>query len=292
MTMNIGITLKNAAYTPEAYAYKNYLEKFGHHIQLDFEENLDPNNDVNIFFMGTRPFWKKEKCRAIEIHEYQSLSVPQYSKLKDYLKVMINSIPDGRIFLNDIVHRQLNFKDKIPYIYRDMGVDKDFFQKKSDNPKFDIIYSGSIYGRTGLSNVLLRLARRYSIIVVGIIPEELILPFRKAGITIVGRVERKYLPELYKDARYGLNYTPDIYPYNIQTSTKTLEYLASGLGIISNKYAWSSRFFSDLGISPIWLDSVEDLELKSENLFIDMTEYCWDNILKNSNLNNFLHKLV
>jgi hypothetical protein len=59
----------------------------------------------------------------------------------------------------------------------------------------------------------------------------------------MGPVSRDQLPEIYKNARFGLNYTPDIYPYNVQTSTKTLEYLASGLGVISNKYKWS-EFFS------------------------------------------------
>ena len=47
--MNIGITKKKNAYTPEAYAYKNYLEKYGCQIQFDYEDNLDPNNDINIF---------------------------------------------------------------------------------------------------------------------------------------------------------------------------------------------------------------------------------------------------
>lgn len=41
----------------------------------------------------------------------------------------------------------------------------------------------------------------------------------------MGPVNRDQLPEIYKNARFGLNYTPDIYPYNVQTSTKTLEYL-------------------------------------------------------------------
>ena len=47
--MNIGIGLKKTAYTPEAYAYERYLISKGLKVQLEQEENLDLNNDVNIY---------------------------------------------------------------------------------------------------------------------------------------------------------------------------------------------------------------------------------------------------
>jgi hypothetical protein len=96
--MKVGIPLSTSAYTPEAYAYEKYLKAMGHEVQLDYD--LDPNNDINIHFMGTRPFWKSSKGRALEIHEYQSLSTPPYAKLKNYSKRIINKKPVGRIFLN------------------------------------------------------------------------------------------------------------------------------------------------------------------------------------------------
>src|SRR5690606_2923229 len=116
-----GIPLSHNAYTPEAYAYEQYLTSKGWQVQLDYE--LDPNNDINIFFMGTRPFWKEKKGRAKEIHEYQSLSTPPYAKIKNFSKKIINKKPDGRIFLNKIVAQHFNFNNNIPCIYRDMGVD-------------------------------------------------------------------------------------------------------------------------------------------------------------------------
>lgn len=72
--MIVGIGLKEHAYTPEAYAYKSYLESNGVSVQLENEAFIDPNNDINIYFMGMRPLWHRKKGRAIEIHEYQSLS--------------------------------------------------------------------------------------------------------------------------------------------------------------------------------------------------------------------------
>lgn len=287
--MKVGITLKKNAYTPEAYAYEKYLKKLGHLIQLDFE--LDPDNDINIYFMGTRPFWKKKEGRAIEIHEYQSLSTPPYAHFKNFAKKIVNKQPNGRVFLNEFVYRDLSFSDNIPYIYRDMGVDEALFQSPSENPLYDIVYCGSIAGRNGLIEVLRRLAGNYKVAVVGQVSDLESSLLKHENITILGRVERRDLPEIYRDCRFGLNFTPDIYPYNIQTSTKTLEYLASGLGVISNKYKWSEQFFSKIQYTPVWLC---DTNLSLENISFFETipsidSYSWTNILHKCKLESFLN---
>lgn len=293
--MKVGITLKKSAYTPEAYAYEKYLKKNGHQVQLDYE--LDPNNDVNIYFMGTRPFWGKKEGRAIEIHEYQSLSTPPYAQFKNFAKKIVNKQPSGRVFLNEFVHRDLSFSDNIPYIYRDMGVDETLFQSPSENPLYDIVYCGSIAGRNGLIEVLRRLAENYKVVVVGQVSDLERSLLKHGNITIIGRVERKNLPEIYKNARFGLNFTPNFYPYNIQTSTKTLEYLASGLHVISNKYKWSEQFFNKINYQPIWID---DFNFISNNDMIDVSDfksnliqdYSWNKILEKSNLDGFLREAL
>ena len=288
--MNIGITLKPHSYTPEAYAYEKYLTKRGWSVQLDYENNLDPNNDINIYFMGLRPFFGKKDGRALEIHEYQSLSTPPYAKVKDFFKKIINCKPSGRIFLNDFVFKDLNISDNIPYIYRDMGIDKQFFQTQKSNPEYDIIYSGSI-NRLNVPEVILALANKYKIIVVGNLNGILKEKLRHSNITLTGRMERYELPELYSNARFGLNYTPDVYPFNIQTSTKTLEYLASGLPVISNRYTWIEMFAKEVNKRIIWLDDFLNFGIdlgERENNFIDMSEYSWENILNHSGLESFL----
>ena len=289
--MIIGIPLSNNAYTPEAYAYEKYLKKLGHQVQLDYK--LDPNNDINIFFMGTRPFWKKNEGRAIEIHEYQSLSTPPYAKLKNLSKKIINKRPVGRIFLNNFVHQDLNFNDNIPYIYRDMGVDDILFQRPIQNPLYDIVYCGSISGRSGLIETLLALAKDYKIIVVGRITKEEQVILQVKNITLLGQVSREQLPEIYRNARFGLNYTPDIYPYNIQTSTKTLEYLASGLRVISNKYKWVESLEKSHKFGIVWLDQdIYNIGVHSFNNSYDMDCYSWNHILHNSGFLNFLESHV
>ena len=293
--MNIGIPLSKFAYTPEAYAYEKYLQELGHQVQLDYE--LDPNNDVNIYFMGIRPFWKKKEGRAIEIHEYQSLSTPPYAQFKNFAKKIMNKQPSGRVFLNEFVHRDLSFSDNIPYIYRDMGVDENLFQSPSENPLYDIVYCGSIAGRNGLIEVLRTLAENYKVVVVGHVSDLERPLLMHENITLSGRLERKDLPEIYRNSRFGLNFTPDLYPYNIQTSTKTLEYLASGLGVISNKYKWSEHFFNEIDYQPIWLDNFDFIKnIEVNNIMVgsptSMGKYAWNSILSDSNFDGFLREIL
>lgn len=285
----IGIPLSQYAYTPEAYAYEKYLKKRGHQIQLDYE--LDPDNDINIYFMGTRPFWKKKEGRAIEIHEYQSLSTPPYARFKNFSKKLVNKQPSGRIFLNNFVQYDLNFTDDIPYIYRDMGVDEALFQRPNENALYDIVYCGSIAGRNGLIEVLRRLAGNYKVVVVGQVSDLERSLLKHENITILGRIERKDLPEIYRNARYGLNFTPNIYPYNIQTSTKTLEYLASGLQVISNRYLWAEQFFNNINYKPFWLDQI-DSNIYIENNIPEMDLFKWDNILNEVDFGNFINRIA
>jgi len=289
--MNIGIGLKKTAHTPEAYAYERYLISKGLKVQLEQEENLDLNNDLNIYIMGFRPFWTKLKGKALEIHEYQSLSTAPLANIKDLIKRNINKIPKGRIFLNEIVHNGTKFTDKVPYIYRDMGVDIELFQKQNDNFIYDIVYSGSILGRKGLIEEILRLAKiGFKILIIGEVQKSIIEHFFVyKNIVFTGRVNRYELPELYSKCKAGLNYTPDIYPFNIQTSTKTLEYLASGLTLISNQYEWIDKFSKIKNIEYLNTNNILKIEdLKKIEYTNDFKEFEWSNVLEKSNLYEFI----
>ena len=293
--MQIGIGLKEHAYTPEAYAYKRYLEANGVSVQLESELSIDPNNDVNIFFMGLRPFWRRYKGSAKEIHEYQSLSINPHAKFKDFLKKSLNKKPSGRIFLNDIVKSGMSFKDSTPYVYRDMGVDDELFQKPLPSPEFDIVYCGSIIGRPGLIEELTRLANLgFKLLIVGSVNNEVAEKFKGySNIQLTGRVDRDEIPSLYKQCRSGLNFTPDIYPFNIQTSTKTLEYLASGLNVITNKYEWVNSFSKIEGYNFLYLDNIKEyicFDLASYSPE-KIEKYSWSNILTEANLLNFINSL-
>lgn len=290
--MIVGIGLKEHAYTPEAYAYKSYLESNGVSVQLENEASINPNNDINIYFMGMRPFWRRKKGRAIEIHEYQSLSVNPHSHIKDFLKKYLNKKPDGRIFLNDVVKTGLNYRDNTPYIYRDMGVDEELFQKPMPDPEFDIVYCGSLSGRPGLLDELSRLANLgFRLLIIGSITKEFSETFKnQKNIYSTGHVDRNDIPDLYKKCRSGLNFTPDIYPFNVQTSTKTLEYIASGLNVITNKYEWVEQFSQAEGYTFIYVDDINEYsDFEEPNYKLEkIKKHSWNNILNETKFLNFL----
>jgi hypothetical protein len=292
---SIGISLKRNYYTPEAYAYKDYLTKNGWDVQLDYEEFLSSKNDITIMFLGVDPVWKKNRFKKI-IHDYPSLSTGKFPKTKNLVKKYINRKPDGRIFLNSFVENEFNFKKCENSININAGVDSLFFDKVEENKEYDLVYSGSILGRDGLISELQRLAiLGLRILIIGEVDNNLRNYLKLQGdVHFSGRVKRCELPGLYRLAKAGLSISPDIYPFNSQTTIKTLEYLASGIGLVSNHYGWINQFSDKYNYQPLWTGSLktkDDFD-RFEFSEIDMLEFSWGNIFKNVNFNNFVDSLL
>jgi len=293
--MKIGIELRTSSYLPEALAYKNYLEYKGHRVHLVYPRDFDDDNDVNIFFMGFTPFWERASSKSKIIHEYSSLSTAPLSKIKDVIKRVFTKKPDGRIFTETIIKEKLDFQDNISYIFRDVGVEKELFSIVKRKTQYDIVYCGSIAGRPGLVEQISRLCDLgFTLIVIGKITQEDKAKLTKSkNITITGPLDRSSIKNIYASCKFGLNYTPNIYPFNIQTSIKTLEYLACGLPVISNRYKWVIDFSEkNNGAKFIWLDNIKyPLEISELSCSLD-EKYCWDYILEKSNLNAYLQYIV
>lgn len=287
--MMIGITLKENAYTPEAFAYKEYLETHGHKVELCPYDDFSENNDLNIIFMGLH---KKRTKASFEIHEYQSLSTPPFAAFKDTIKSFYNSTPDGRIFLNKFVKDSLKFKKECPYIYRDMGVNKSFFKKSTEKKIFDLVYCGSVSGRPGLIEEINKLSKLgLKICVIGKINDKEYEKFSTSkNIHFTGRLSLEEIKYYYDISTAGLNFTPDLIPFNKQTSTKTLEYLAAGLKLVTNNYSWIEDFCFKEKINFISLEKIKSKECieKHIQIFPIMEKYNWENILKQSRFNEYI----
>jgi len=292
---SIGISLKRNYYTPEAFAYKDYLIRNGWEVQLDYEEFLSYENDITLLFLGLDPFWKKNRFKKI-IHDYPSLSTGKFPKIKNFVKKRINRKPDGRIFLNSFVENEFNFKNCKNSINIDVGVDHLFFERVDVNKKYDLVYSGVILGRDGLIRELKRLAiLGFRILIIGEVDENLKKYLGLQGeVFFAGRVDRDKLPGLYRLAKAGLSISPDIYPFSSQTTIKTLEYLASGIGLVSSHYGWINQFSDKYNYDPLWIDSIKTKDDFDYFEFsqIDMMEFSWDSVLKKTNFNNFVHSLI
>ena len=285
---SIAVEVTNNAFLPEAYAYRDYFIEKG--FKCDFVNKGDPillDYDCALLFHGFHPFWKKYP--KFIIGEYHSLSTGRYNRVKDLVKRLINVRSNIYIFLNDDVRRKMWFSNKINYTTRSMGYsEKDFESFKNEEKKFDVVYCGSY--RKGLWEVIKKLADLgLSIAVVG--PE---IPFKHELITSFGRKEPVEARRVISQAKYGLNYTPDIFPLNIQDSTKVIEYCAAGLGVITNKYYWIDKFEKERNARFLDLESIDSVDVVRRFDFIipDVLDLDWNSIVGKSEVLKKINQAV
>ena len=291
--MKVAICMTGKSYLPEAFAYESYLCQRGHIVERIGFSDLWSEADAHIRFLGFDPKGSNRKYPGRLIHEYHSLSTGRRPKVKNFLKKLMNGRPDGRIFLSEAVAEGYSFADKVPYIYRDMGVDNLFFEAPQPSSKeFDIVYCGSL-SRVGLIEVLVYFASAgYKVLVIGGASKEDRESLKShKNIHVYGSAEREEIPSLLKLAVAGLNYTPNIYPFNIQTSTKVLEYCAAGLGVISNRYHWVKQFEKRRAANFLWFDAVPPSKEEFERFEFNiphLRDLSWDSILETCDFESFL----
>lgn len=239
---------------PEIYFYKKYLEMNGV-VCCENAVELEKNVDLYVEwrFMGTHWFngnkfsCKNVKGKKILIHEYASLSTGRLGVVKDWLKSKFTHKPDHRLFLNHFVKNEMRFDDGIPFEYRDMAVDDVFFKvARKHRFKYDFVYVGAMDKDRELDKFLDLFRNDFSdktILLVGKVPEWLKKCYsNNKNITFYGFVDYKSIPEIIVKAECCVNYIPDKRPYNLQTSTKLIEYCALGKKILSTKYTWVDDF--------------------------------------------------
>ena len=112
-------------------------------------------------------------------------------------------------------------------------------------------------------------------------------------IEFTGFQEYKYLPQIYQRAKYGLNFTPNLYPLNLQESTKTKEYCASGLKVVSNQYKWVSEFENLNKANFLWYDSTLTHEIIDNYDFKvpDVKKYSWNYIFNDIEFIKFINNI-
>lgn len=290
----IGIKINGNFFYPEAYAYSKYLKNLNYKVDFIKNKNDFRNYNLIIKFMGID--YDKFISNQIVIHDYASVSTYPLPKIKNKIKKLVNKKPNGRIFLNETVKLEMNFNDNLPYIYRDMGIDNNFFNLPQIPKIFDIIYSGSFKNRLGLIKRIEELAKKgLNIALIGNISNKQIkLVSKFSNIKIFGVLPRYDLYEIYAQSKIGLNFYPNIYPFNFQTSTKVLEYMASGLGILSNSYKWINYFEKKNDSNFLYYneslskDQILNFNYRNGNL----EKYEWDNLLSNIKFEKFIKSFL
>ncbi|MBM3387434.1 MAG: glycosyltransferase, partial [Betaproteobacteria bacterium] len=234
------------AYMPELAAYEAFLAQLGHHSVVHRDPASVPQNaDIVWWLCGRVNGAHAHRLRhSVQVHEYASASVGRWPRLKDHIKRWSQPRPQHRVFLNPWVRERLGFDDGVPSVLRDMGVPADFLRAhRRAEPEFDLVYLGEMGRLLACEDRLRTLMQAgLSLLLVGDVPPALqALVQDWPRVHCCARVPQTQVPAQLLRARAGLNLMPEHLPFTEQTSTKVLEYLAVGLPVLSNRYAWAEH---------------------------------------------------
>jgi len=282
------------AFLPEINAYMKYFSK-----RNEFEafDSFDLQNDYEIddfdIIWEFKGFGGMNNTDKVLVHEYASLSTGYFPRLKNRLKLIFNPKPHLRVFLNETVRHEFGFKDDVDYCYRDMGIDESFLHLRTTGKEYDFVYVGSV-SKSREIDILLREYTKCSpgkLCLIGNVDDEIYSTYkRNKDIIFTGPVPYSEVPLIASKATYGINYVPNKYPFNIQTSTKLLEYLALGLKVITTDYSWVREFEKKHGCNFYKLDhhniSFDMNKIEKHNFVSDFKpeDYLWDNIIERAGI--------
>lgn len=292
----IGFVRGKKSYLPEIEAYKDYFKEYAFVEVRSINELSIESVDLIWMFMGIN--FKKYDLPII--HEYASMSLPPFAQCKDYIKSKINVRPNLRIFLNENIKTNFKFNDEVKYCYRDMGVDDIFFYNISKKIQYDCVYVGSMSKDRELHFLLDKFKKNpdRSILMVGEPPADLYIEYKKyKNIIFTGQIRYRDVPQYITQARYAVNYMPNKFPFNIQTSTKLLEYVALGMDIITTNYKWVDEFEKVRGMkffhiskdcSELDFDKIDKYNFYTKNI----KDLSWSNILSRSGIQSRLKRII
>ena len=238
------------SYLPELAAYQAHIQSLGHAVQMHTQAHTVPDDAQAVWWIcGRVPTDQARRFKgAVQVHEYASASVAPLAWLKDRIKQWQHPVPDFRVFQSEWVRQRMGWGDAVhepvPYALRDMGVPASFLTAQAlQPPEFDLVYLGEMRRLLHFVPLLQTLGQAgLKLLLVGDVPPALQERLAKLGhIQSTGRVPQDQVPAQLLRARAGLNLMPDVLPLSEQTSTKMLEYLALGLPVVSNPYAWAQR---------------------------------------------------
>lgn len=289
-------------FLPEIDAYIKYFNKTKEFKAYDSSKigNNYNTKDFDIIweFKGLGGLKVKDQ---ILIHEYASLSTGLFPLFKNILKAKINPRPDLRVFLNENVKDGFKFKDNVDYCYRDMGIDENFLKIKNEKKEYEFVYVGTVCKEREIDRLLKEFQEKKpgKLCLIGNVEDNLYNKYKSnKDIIFTGKVSYSEVPEIASKAVYGINYIPDKYPYNIQTSTKLLEYLALGLKVITTDYKWVRQFeethncsFYKIAYNDMKLD-VKDIEKYEFISNFKPENFLWNNVIERSSIMNKILNLI
>jgi hypothetical protein len=299
--MRIFLHETGRAHLPELQAYADAFTLAGHEVEvLKPEADLHKLSSADVVFRfgGLLPGSHRLKAKAV--HEYHSASTGRLPRLKNVIKAAVDGNPSGRVFLSDWVRKQYPFPRSTPFVTRDMGASPQLLSCREETAvDFDIVYAGSISRRPGLIETIARLSHLGARIGVagGGDPRDVDHIQAISGVTYVGKLSTVEVVDFLARGRFGLNFCPDRYPWNRQTSTKVIEYLVAGLTIVSNTYPWIREHAEKHRYSFLPLEGLPDLDEWAEPRKATISrdeaeELLWPNLIGRSGLIEMIDRIA
>jgi len=290
---------------PDIRAYMDYFGRDYDVAECTPEEAAarpELNDSACWHMMGFYP--KRLPC-AVTIHDYRSLSVGRFKRLKDRLKHLLNADPDIRIFQNDSIRRALGFASDERTIFLPMGVPELFISQRdlAAEPACDFVYIGSMLDERKCELMLDSFVKRFgpdrTFDLYG--PPNPALEARYAGrsnIRFKAMVAQDRLPAILKRAKVGVCYFPLHYPHVLQTPTKLMEYAAIGMRILANEHPQSRITSEQYGIRCLWGQTADmfagvpdDLDW-TDNRNTDPAPMAWPSVIAASGIDGALRQAL
>ena len=161
--------------------------------------------------------------------------------------------------------------------------------------KYDYIYVGVISHERGidvlLKNYVKNVTPEKTLLLVGNYEQSLYDIYSSPNIIFTGKVCKSQVYDLLMQSKTGISYIPKGMPYDIQTSTKLLEYAWCGLDIIANDSKSNILTANRIGYTCKPLsNSFLDLEInKTKNVNV-YAKISWKKIICDSGILTFLEK--
>jgi glycosyltransferase involved in cell wall biosynthesis len=296
--MTIAFIHSGKAFLPDLEAYCRFFERRGVTCKvIKPAMRRNTQRDIDWVFMGL----DLHRDRNITtIHEYCSSSIPPFRNLKDRFKKTMNARPDFRLFLNEAVRDCFSFTDKVPYGYRDIGLEKiENSLAHAPEKKTDFIYVGTMHNRSHFESMLQHVTTHMpdrTLLIIGNIPDNVIKKYqRHPQIRFEGPYSHEKVLSCIPTARYALNWMPDKPPFNVQSSLKFLEYVACGVPVITTDYPWVREFEQQYGGNYFFVSkNMEHFEWEKIKAFPyafpDLKEWSFDQQVARSGVLEFLSK--
>jgi hypothetical protein len=246
-------------------------------------------------------FYPRKPAAKLVIHDYRSLSVGRFRRIKDFCKRVFNARPDLIVFQNEEIRMALGFPKDSRTIILPMGVPDVFVDSRGPGHSVvtDFIYIGSMLDERRcelmIDSFLGRFGNEKLFQLYG--PRNPALEARysdQPNVQFCGTVPQVELVGVLKQARVGVAYFPNHFPHILQAPTKLMEYGAVGMRILANEQPQNRAAAKLYGIDCLWgpagdmfKDVPDELDWE-DNQQLDASPMRWSSVFRDSGLHEIL----